>query len=169
MTRSRPPTDELETEIYDSGRPTVQLATKIGRQPRPPKLPAVEVAEATEISKHPPPMEARSQEPKARTREIEQGTPTEITPPAEPLRVISMKTPAELEAEKRSKLVPKAQIRSIAEVSGKYQQSDMGFLALPRDAKQARGRRVVSNLYWAAIVVAIALVVALALWFITQR
>jgi hypothetical protein len=169
MTRSRPPTDEIKTEIYDSdgGRPTVELATKIGRQPRPPKLPAidteatektkrpsVEVAEATEISRHPP---------------IEQGTPTDVNR-AEPLRVISMKTPAELEAEKRSKLVPKAHIRSIAEVSGAHhKRSEMGFLALPRDAKQARGRRVVSNLYWAATVVAIALVVALALWFVTQR
>jgi len=72
MARQRPPTDELKTEIYDSQQRT------------------------------------RGNKPTKRGHDsgdsLEIGTPTAIDPPrerSEPIRVISMKTPAEVAAEKK--------------------------------------------------------------------
>ena len=69
MARQRPPTDELKTEIYDS--------QQRARAAKPTK---------------------RGHESGEQTLDI--GTPTSVDPPprdrSEPIRVISMKTPAEL-------------------------------------------------------------------------
>jgi hypothetical protein len=45
----------------------------------------------------------------------------------------------------------------------------MGRLAPPRDPREARARRVRSNLWWAAVALALACVITLAIWWIAGR
>jgi hypothetical protein len=141
MKRTRTPTDEVPTEIFESGEyanhRTTEAATKVGK--RPTKAAPVVVPELDE--------------------------PTEKT--KEPIVVISMKTPDELEAEKHSKVIVRPQLRAISEVH-RVPAADLGNLARPR-IEQARRRRMLTNIGWGIAVIAIALVVAIALWFVMQR
>jgi len=159
--RSRPPTDEQKTGFFDSKsvRPRPKSETTRGYSSG---------EEGTGVG-----LEIASP-----TR-VEIATPTQVTRPtnkSEPLRVISMKTPAELAAErKRAQAVAgqhqlKAEIRSLADV---HKRNDtpahgMGYLAPPRDVKHVRARRLREWVLWGSVVVIVSCAVMLAVWFLAR-
>jgi len=150
MARSRPPTDEQKTEIYDSKNPASRpkSATKKGFESGELALP--EAGKPVEI-----------------------GTPTEITPRdrSEPIRMISMKSPAEIGQDKRVGKQHKAEIRAISDVVRRHDTpaGGMGYFAPPADRRQARGRRVRDLILWGSILVVISCAVMLAVWFLAGR
>ena len=141
MARQRPPTDELKTEIYDS--------QQRARMPKPTKR-------------------------GHGSGEIEIGTPTEIDPPrkerSEPIRVISMKTPAEIAAEKKQAKKQEAKIRPLSEVIRMDQTPPrgMGNLAPPANARERNVRRLRDWLIWGSVLVIIACTVMLGVWFLAR-
>lgn len=141
--RQRPPTDELATEVYDAqrGRTRVDKPTKKGFE----------------------------------SGSVEIGTPTELdpAPKSEPIRVISMKTPAELAADKkkRSGKLHKPQIRLLSEVTAAKNATPprgLGYLAPPADPKERNVRKLRDTLIWGSVLVIIACVVMLAVWFLAR-
>jgi hypothetical protein len=146
MARKRPPTDELKTEIYDSQSRT--------RGTKPTK---------------------RGHESGEQTLEI--GTPTAIDPPrkerSEPIRVISMKTPAEIAAERKK--VPakthRPEIRALSEVVGNNATPPrgMGYLAPPVNQKERNVRKLRDWLIWGSVLVIISCVVMMGVWFLAGR
>jgi hypothetical protein len=112
-----------------------------------------------------------------RRRAIELATPTEITPPrdrSEPIRIISMKTPAELAAEQQAAQTPHVQrpkLRPLSEVSQQNARvtGDLGRLAPPRDAKGVRARKLRDFVVWGSLVIVVGCVVMLAVWFLARR
>jgi hypothetical protein len=90
-------------------------------------------------------------------------------PRSEPIHVMSMKTPAGAEADKQQRPLPEVRMRAMAEVRpNQTPPLGMGFLAPPRDAKQARSRRWRDNVIWGSVAVIVAAVVMLAVWFIAR-
>jgi hypothetical protein len=147
--RSRTP-DDAKTSIYDPKR--AKSATQRGTASGVHDVP---IATPTDVDPR---------------RPVEHGAPTEPTPrrQSEPLRVVSMKDTGET-AVKAAREVPKAQIRSIAEVTGRTARpSGMGRLAPPRDPKEVRARRVRDNVIWACLAVILACGVTLAIWFLAR-
>lgn len=153
MARQRPPTDELRTEIYDSQ----QRARGIKQTKKGFESGDITVPEPTAV---------------------EIGTPTEIDPPrkerSEPLRVISMKTPAELAAERTAKPEAKqhkAEIRALSDVirHNATPPRGMGRLAPPANAKERNVRKLRDWLIWGSVLVIISCVVMLAVWFLAGR
>jgi hypothetical protein len=148
--RSRPPTDEQKTAYYDP-----------------------------------------EQDPhRARTRRVggvEIGTPTEVTPPAgeqlasgehaarpersEPIRVISMKAAAEPSEERPPVRQHQPRLRRLSEVTPPRQRvatppGGLGYLAPPRDPREARTRHRREYLKWGSAVVILAVIVMLGVWFL---
>lgn len=96
--------------------------------------------------------------------------PAAAAPAPEPLRVISMKTPMELEAEKTEKAarqLPVVQMRAMSEIR-QTPPRGMGNLAPPRDPREARSRRVQDVVIWGSVAVMVASVVTLAIWFLAR-
>jgi hypothetical protein len=150
MTRRRPPTDEQKTSIYDSGqRARGKKETRKGFE----------------------------------SGEIELPTPTEIDPvgaaptsspreKSEPIRVISMKTPAQIAAEKQKvdKKKHQVEIRALSDVARQNTPPrGMGNLAPPVDYRQRRQRRLRDWLIWGSVLVIISCVVMLGVWFLAGR
>ena len=151
--RKRPPTDDQKTSIYDSRNP----------KPRP-KTATKRGFESGEIAVPTLPDKGQT------TLDI--GTPTEIDPPrkerSEPIRVISMKTPAELAAEKKQAKQHRPEIRALSDVLPRNATPPrgMGRLAPPADPKQARVRKLRDWLIWGSVLVIISCVVMLGVWFL---
>jgi hypothetical protein len=135
--RSRPPTDELKTEIYDSsaGRRPKSATQKGQPEPVPPAV------------------------PQARQR-VE----------SEPLRVISMKAPAE-DTGKQAVKQHQVRLRSLAEIHPRRDTppSGLGFLAPPRDPREVRARRVRDYFVWGSIVVIVGCAVMIGVWLLARR
>jgi len=90
---------------------------------------------------------------------------------SEPIRVISMKTPADLaaaEAEKAQRVLPVVQLRAMSDAH-RTPPRGMGNLAPPRDPTEARSRRVRDNVIWGSVAVILASIVTLAIWFLARR
>lgn len=87
-------------------------------------------------------------------------------PQSEPIRMVSMKPPAAV-IEKQARPVPDVRVRGMAEVH-QTPPRGMGFLAPPRDPKEARSRRWRDNVIWGSVAVIVAAVVMLAVWFIAR-
>jgi hypothetical protein len=156
--RTKRPTDEVETAIYDaSGKTTVARDDE-------------ETAQRT--AKPSGPAHPRAQSPTKQGYARGGGrTAMEMQAPSdtpESIRVISLKKAAR--AEKKSRKMPKVQIRSIGEISGSHTPPrGMGNLAPPRDPHEARTRHTRSNLLWGAVALVVAIVVATAVWLIARR
>ncbi len=94
---------------------------------------------------------------------------------SEPMRVISMKTPGDLaaaeaaEAERAQRVLPVVKLRAISDAHQKTPPRGMGNLAPPRDAGEARSRRVRDNVIWGSVAVILASIVTLAIWFLARR
>lgn len=144
--RRKPPTEDQKTGVYDSGRSRTVRPTQKGLGgPRPSDA--------------------------ERRRVVELTTPTQVdAPPSEPIRVISMKTPAELAAEKREQAAKNhvVQMRAISEVSRHDTPTNLGRLAPPRDPAGARARRVRDFVIWGSAVLLVASVVTLGVWLIAR-
>lgn len=137
--RSRPPTDRQKTGIYDPG-----------------------------------------QERRERTAVVEIGTPTEVSPPqdrSEPIRVISLKAPTEASPEASEERPParthQARLRRLSEVSPQRHRAatppgGLGYLAPPRDPRQARTRRWRDYVMWGSVAVILAGAVTLGVWFLAR-
>lgn len=88
-------------------------------------------------------------------------------PRSEPLRVVSMKTPQDLEEEKRARSLPEVRLRAMSDVH-QTPARGMGFLAPPHDPREARSRRRRDYVIWGSVAVIVAAVVMLAVWFIAR-
>jgi len=89
-------------------------------------------------------------------------------PQSEPFRAVSMKTPAEVE-DKRARPMPEVRMRAMSEVRpNQTPPQGMGFLAPPRDPKEARSRRRNDYILWGSVAVIVAAVVMLAVWFLAR-
>jgi hypothetical protein len=156
--RSRPPTDEQRTVIHDGPPRRAHTSTRRG------------------VSKH----DERDDEPTERSEPprhgdaVEQATPTEVRRPerSEPIKVVSMKTPAEVAVERRGHAaVPVVQIRSLSEVKRMHDTPPGGFgtLAPPRDPKGVAVRKLRDFVIWGCAVVIVACGVMLGVWFLARR
>jgi hypothetical protein len=162
--RSRPPTDE-PTEVYDSQPRRSKQPTAQGAAPAPrPRTPTARRREALGER-----VEESATRPSA-SGSIEQATPTEVVrhDRSEPIRVISMKTPADLEPKQAAKL-PVVKLRSLADVTQSQPGLALGRLAPPRDPKEVRARRLRDYVIWGSVVVMLTCVVMLAIWFLARR
>ena len=166
MARSpRPPTDEdRKTEIYDPARARTLKPTQRGIAPH-----AEDVARG-----------------KARYQ-IEQATPTEISPPSdlpfpqeiapreasEPIRVISMKHAAVQDTGKHQVRQHQVQLRPLAEVKRPDRHDTpahgLGYLAPPRDPRGVRTRRLRDLVIWGCVVVMLASVVMIGIWLLARH
>ena len=96
------------------------------------------------------------------------GLPLQPGPRSEPLRVVSMKTPADVEAEhKAQRPIREVRLRAMSDVH-QTPPRGMGNLAPPRDAKEARSRRRRDNVIWGSVAVIVAAVVMLTVWFLAR-
>ncbi len=169
--RTRPPTDETRTKIFDSKAP---------KAPQPAPESAPESTARSPSSRPPTPVPTRTKGP---TRQgYESGSVVvpktddlnlSITP--EPLRAISMKSAidrAKPQAPKQFVLPKqhKPEIRSLEEVSQQRAQTSgqTGRIAPPREAKGVRARKLRDTVFWGSVVVIIGCVVMLAVWFIAR-
>jgi hypothetical protein len=134
--RSRPPTDQQRTAIYDPER------------------------------------DARGAR---RSGGVEIGTPTEVTPQerSEPIRVISLKPPGEPSPSEEHRPVRQHQprLRRLSEVSPQRRSAatppgGLGYLAPPRDPREAKARRVRDYVIWGSVAVMLAGAVTLGVWFL---
>jgi hypothetical protein len=158
MTRRPPPPtpeDELPTSVFDSKRLRPAKPTQRGHdsgadEAEQRRLRAIELATPTALSAPP--------------------APPASTATSEPLRVISMKTPAELAAEKHVIAANKHQVRlrALGEVSPN-RTPPMGYLAPPRDPREVRARRIRDYVIWGCAVVVVGCVVMLGVWFLARR
>ncbi|HWO25010.1 MAG TPA: hypothetical protein VNO30_39995 [Kofleriaceae bacterium] len=185
--RSRPPTDE-PTEIYD-GQPRrprtptkkgagVELGTPTSLAPLPPHArPDGSVEIGTPTSVDPPPRQPPE-------RAASEGARPRLATGAErsePMVVISMKgagggatgaakaLPADAAAAPApAKLQPR--LRRLSEVSPRRTAATppggLGYLAPPRDPREARTRRWRDFVLWGSVVVILAGAVMLAVWFL---
>jgi hypothetical protein len=98
---------------------------------------------------------------------VEHGTPTEVDAPPE-LKMISMKTPAELASEKRSAKQHEVKLRSLAEIHRRHDTpaGGLGFLAPPRDPGEVRARRLRDYVVWGSVVVIIGSAVMIGVWLL---
>lgn len=154
--------DDDATAIYDSLKPRPLRGIKPTQPPplpKPPRPPAV-----------PGPPKLAPPKPEPPKPEPPKPEPPKL--PAEPIRVVSMKTPAELAAEKphdkqAQRELPKVHIRPMR-AQTQPGPHELGTVAPPRDPKAARERQAWSLVFWASIVVIIASLVALAVWLIAR-
>jgi len=148
--RSRTPTDEVRTEVFDP------LAIR--------PAPASFESAITGVTERPGPA-------------VEQATPTHLDPmpagrePSEPIRVISMKDQA---GARRRSAEPRAphqvQLRALAEFSeAQTPPRGLGNLAPPRDPREVRARRMRGNLALACVAIALAGAIMLAIWLAAGR
>jgi len=154
--RSRPPTDQQRTAIYDPERQ--------GRRP------GVEMGTPTEVS--PPRFEASRASPERARSE-----------PSEPIRVISLKGPPSEERramqgpaseERRAVQAHQPRLRRLSEVSPQRRHTatppgGLGYLAPPRDPREVATRRRREYLRWGSVVVILAVAVMLGVWFLAGR
>ena len=142
--RSRPPTDDEQTAIHDrepgaGGRSPGQGAGAV----------LVTPTELGPPPQHQPPIADRSQ----------------------PIRVISLKAPGDGPEERLPVKQHQARLRRLSEVRSPRQRvatppGGLGYLAPPRDPREARTRRWREYLMWGAAVVIVAGAVMLGVWFL---
>ena len=98
------------------------------------------------------------------------GLPLAPGPRSAPIRVVSMKTPADVDADERAeRALPQVRIRPISDVSRQATPPQgMGYLAPPRDPNATRPRRWQDLVIWGSVAVMVAAVVTLAVWFLAR-
>jgi hypothetical protein len=136
-----PPGDDAPTTIYDGDE-------QPGRR-RP--------ASVTAKGSAPPPEPTVVDKPRAQTAPPVQNAP--------PIQAISMKTPGNalpLEAPAPTPVLPRPKLRG--DVTPIPQQN-LGNLAPPYDAKEARARSMREYVMWGCLAVILASVIALVVWF----
>lgn len=91
-------------------------------------------------------------------------------PQSAPIRAVSMKTPQEVDADPRAdRALPQVRIRAMSELNRQATPPQgMGYLAPPRDPNVTRPRRWQDFVIWGSLVVIVAAVVTLAVWFLAR-
>ena len=92
---------------------------------------------------------------------------------ATPVKAVSRKgpdDPSRPRADTPPRAIPQVQLRALSDVKGQGQQpqQNLGYLAPPRDRVEVRARRGRELVIWGSVVVMIACVVALVIWFLAQ-
>lgn len=164
--RSRPPTDGEPTAVHgDPDRPPGAQARAAQPRPRTPTKKGAGVELATPTAVSPPRPEPAAPVPAAVPEQTR----------SEPIRVISMKAPGEARGDASEPSQPVKQhqprLRPLSEVSQQRRAAltppaGLGYLAPPRDPKEARTRRQREYVIWGSVVVMLAGVVMLAVWFL---
>ena len=88
-----------------------------------------------------------------------------------PIRAISMKTPIEDGVQRpapAAPVLPQVQLRALAEVRAKTQPQNLGNLAPPYDASEARARSLREYVIWGCLAVILASAIALGVWFLAR-
>jgi hypothetical protein len=90
---------------------------------------------------------------------------------SEPIRVISLKAPGEVSEERLPVKQHQPRLRRLSEVAPQRQRvatppGGFGYLAPPRDPREARTRRWRDYVLWGSVVVILAGAVMLAVWFL---
>ena len=115
-----------------------------------------------------PPLDSAPVDDDAATRVYDGGP----APASGPIQVLSRKTPGELEppAPQPTPELKRPRIRAISEVTPlpSALPSNLGYLAPPRDPAADRARRVRELLGWGAVMMLVAAVVAVAIWFVAR-
>jgi hypothetical protein len=149
--RSRPPTDQQRTGIYDPEGDSRRQRTKHG----------VEIRTPTEVT--PPP-----EEPIASA-----GSPAPVAGAerSEPIRVFSMKAPGDPSEERLPVKQHQPRLRRLSEVSPQRRAAmtppgGLGYLAPPRGPRQVRTPRWREYVLWGSAVVILAGAVMLGVWFL---
>jgi hypothetical protein len=164
--RSRPPTDQQKTAIYDPERDQRRGPVEIGT-PTEVTPPTQEQAASAGGASYE--MIATAERPASAG-----GASYEMIATAErsePIRVISMKAPAEASEERRPVQQHQPRLRRLSEVSPQRQRAatppgGLGYLAPPRDPREVRTRRRREYLIWGSAVVILAVAVMLGVWFL---
>lgn len=145
-TRSRPPTDPQRTAIYDPERAPPRAGQGAG----------AELATPTDLAAPPlPPI-------------LPQAPPASAYD-SQPIRVISLKAPGEA-SEDRPVKQHRPRLRRLSEVAQRARVATppggLGYLAPPRDPREARTRRLREYVLWGSVVVLLAGAVTIAVWFL---
>lgn len=88
---------------------------------------------------------------------------------SQPIRAISMKTPADPNlkpVEKNEREMPHVKLRAMSEVARAQQPQNLGNLAAPYDPTEARKRTAREMVIWGSLVVILASAIALGVWFV---
>jgi hypothetical protein len=160
--RASPPTEDIGTATLESNR----VRARFDAAPPAPPRSSSEPVDAFEG-------DATEENPRQGLATVEQPTPTEIdpsvpSPPAAPVRVISMKKHAEGRRAIPEHRVPlHVQLRTLAEVAGHHElQPGLGHLAPPRELAQAPACPVRGIAIRVGIAVALGFAAALVIWFL---
>lgn len=100
--------------------------------------------------------------------------PAQPSPPAsssQPMVAISMKTPANPNLAPVAKVereMPHVKLRAMSEVAKQQHPQNLGNLAPPYDAAEARARSVRDLVVWGSVAVIIASAIALVVWFVAS-
>jgi hypothetical protein len=163
--------DEAPTEIYESGdhgtaKPadavfTSDAAFKTEIDPAP----AGAVAGAKRGA---PGMATMPDRPGALARAAAPSAP-EGAQGSQPIRAISMKTPADPNLKpvvKPEREMPHVKLRAMSEMAGLQQPQNLGNLAAPYDPTEARKRTARELVIWGSLVVILASAIAIGVWFV---
>lgn len=161
-TRSRPPTDPQRTAIYDPER-----------APRAGQGAGAEIATPTDLAAPlpPPPLVSPlASSPAQPLPPILPQAPPVSAYDSQPIRVISLKAPGEASEDRGPVKQHRPRLRRLSEVAPRARVATppggLGYLAPPRDPREARTRRLRDYVRWGAVVVIVAGAVTLAVWFI---
>jgi hypothetical protein len=96
----------------------------------------------------------------------ERASPTD----SQPIRVISLKAPGESSEDRLPVKQHRARLRRLSEVAQRARVATppggLGYLAPPRDPREARTRRLRDYVLWGSVVVLLASGVTIAVWFL---
>lgn len=170
--RERPPTDELLTDIYES-KDLQPRRAKPATNKGVPRGPGAKDS-AKDSDERPTKLDLPSS---TATVPEAAAVPAPVAQhKSEPIRVISMKTPAEIAAERKATdavakaRVHKAEIRALSDVIKRRDTppGGIGYIAPPRDPKDVRSRRVREYVIYGSAVVIVSSIVMLAVWFLAR-
>lgn len=159
-TRARPGSDAEPTEVYDPQKnppPRPRSPTKKGQ--------GVELATPTEVS---PPR-------------LPQGSEAQVVPPpaavvslkqdaSGPIQVFSMKAAAARPEEPREVKQHQVKIRPLSELAPRHPTppGGLGYIAPPRDPRQAQKRRVRDYVIWGSLAVILGCAIMIGVWFLAR-
>lgn len=101
---------------------------------------------------------------------LDDGEPTEVDePPSAPVRAISMKTPGAIPKPVKPRPEAKPHQVQLRPLGRADTPQNLGRIAPPRDPREVRARRMRDLVIWGCVVVMLASVVMLAVWFLARR
>jgi hypothetical protein len=121
-----------------------------------------------------PPNDAKDKSGPVQPMQPEKSGPIQVmqSQKSGPIQVMSMKTPGvePIKAPIETPVVPRPKLRAMSEITplSHAQPRDLGYLAPPRDPAEVRSRRMRDLVLWSSVVVIVASVVAVVIWFLAR-